>query len=153
MLYVAYSEKTQQSAGTKEAADLHQNLSNLSFFGNKNKQMLFATLMILLFIYQIKNCCGRNAVSPTTCSRRHLLHVQLQVICYFCWYLCLTCCCLPLCLHFSFYSSDFLCCSLQDVSLFQLLMSLLMLLPWSFFNFFNKNRYFIFMIYILNAIH
>jgi hypothetical protein len=29
MLYVAYSEKTQQSAGTKEAADLHQNLSNV----------------------------------------------------------------------------------------------------------------------------
>ena len=37
MLYVAHSEKTRQLAGPKEAADLHRNLSNMNFFGHKNK--------------------------------------------------------------------------------------------------------------------
>jgi hypothetical protein len=46
---------------------------------------------------------------------------------------------------------DFLYCSLQDVSLFQLPMSLLVLPSWSCYsslNFFNKKWYFIFTIYL-----
>ena len=57
MLSVAYSEeKTQQDNSqliipySKEAAYLHQNLTNVSYFGNWDQFMLITVLMILLFI-------------------------------------------------------------------------------------------------------
>ena len=74
---------------SKEAdADLHQNLSNVSYFENYNLAYVDCSLIIILFIHLDEEfvrteCCGALQLVHRGSSH---LPVQLGVIC---WYLCL----------------------------------------------------------------
>ena len=59
-----------------KAADLHQNLSNVSYFGNQNLMYLDCSLIILLFIYLDEELVWTECCGALQLVRRGSSHLQ-----------------------------------------------------------------------------